>query len=183
MARYRRIRLVASAGALIAGVWGSTMALYADTDTAATGTFTTGTLDIGASPVSSVLTMSNMAPGDVVTAPLTVTNLGSLDLRYAMTSTTTGPLAVLLTGTVKEGVTTCSTAAFAASGTVLSSGGLSALTIGDPAVGAQAGDRNLAASAAEPLCFQVALPLATTTGQGQSGSASFSFVAEQTKNN
>ena len=53
-------------------------------------TFTAGTLNLTVSPTSAALTFSNMAPGDRVTAPINVTNSGSLDLRYAMTSHSIG---------------------------------------------------------------------------------------------
>ena len=51
-------------------------------------------------------------------------------------------------------------------------------------VGAQAGDRTLAGAASEVLCFQAALPSATTsTYQGATTTATFTFSAEQTQNN
>jgi hypothetical protein len=56
--------------------------------------------------------------------------------------------------------------------------------IGDPTTGSQAGDRTLAASANEVLCFSVILPLGTgNTSQGVTTTATFDFVAEQTANN
>ena len=56
--------------------------------------------------------------------------------------------------------------------------------IGDPATGAQAGDRTLAASGGDTLCFRVELPLATGNAfQGLTTTPSFGFESEQTKNN
>jgi hypothetical protein len=184
--RYRKARLVASSGVLIAGVWGSAMALFVDTESVASGNFTTGSVGIGVTPVSTSLTMSNMAPGDKVTAPVTVSNDGTLDLRYAMTTVSGGDaaLASTLAVAVRSGVASCTNGGFASSGTQVASGTLGALSMGDPAAGAQAGDRTLAPSTNEVLCFQVALPTtAASTLQGKTASATFTFAAEQTTNN
>jgi len=55
---------------------------------------------------------------------------------------------------------------------------------GNPAQGAQAGDRNLAVSASETLCFRVALPLSTGNAyKNAATTATFTFDAEQTANN
>jgi hypothetical protein len=95
-----------------------------------------------------------MAPGDEVTNPITVTNGGSLELRYAVTSTTTeNTLAGQLDLTIKTGVTTCTNGGFGASGN-------------------------------ETLCFNVELPASTgDTFQGLNTTATFAFQAEQTSSN
>ena len=89
--------------------------------------------------------------------------------------------------TIKSGVTTCSNAAWGADGSVLYTGDLDGTTgvlIGDPATGADPGDRNLLAGASEVLCFNVTLPLSTGTAfQAATSTATFTFDAEQTKNN
>ena len=166
------------------------LAVFTSTASVGSNTFSTGTVTISTSPVSALVTFSGMAPGDQVTNPITVTNTGSLALRYAVTSTTTeNTLAAQLSLTIKSGVTTCTNAAFGASGTVLygpTSLGTIAGTnvVGNPARGAQAGDRTLAAAANEVLCFNVSLPLATgNTFQGLTTTATFAFQAEQTANN
>jgi hypothetical protein len=176
-----------------------TSAIFTDSATMPSSTFSTGTVDIDLSDsdetnadnlVTSDITFSAMAPGDQVTAPITVTNNGSLDLRYAVTSTTTeNVLAAELDMTIKSGVTTCTDAGFGASGTVeYGAGDLGSTTgtnvIGNPTQGADAGDRTLAAGASEVLCFNVKLPLAATNAsQGVTTTATFDFQAEQTKNN
>lgn len=48
--------------------------------------FTTGTLDLGISPASGFITADNLEPGGSVTASLTVTNDGTLDLKYKCTT-------------------------------------------------------------------------------------------------
>ena len=153
-------------------------------------TFTTGTVDINTAPVSALVTFSDMAPGDQVTNPITVSNAGSLELRYAVTSTTTeNVLAAQLDLTIKSGVTTCTNAGFGADGTVLYGpldlGNTTAVNVvGDPAQGDQGSDRTLAAAGSEILCFNVSLPLSTdNTFQGLTTTATFDFQAEQTKNN
>lgn len=165
------------------------LALFTDQQSVGGNAFTTGTVDLVASPASAVLTMPAMAPGDQVTAPMTVTNSGTIEFRYALSSTTTEDvLASELQLTVKSGVTTCDDANWAATGAQLYQGILGSTTgiaiFGSSAQGAQAGDRTIAAGANEVLCFNVALPLsATNASQGKTTSATFTFDAEQTANN
>ncbi len=176
--------------ALAGGVFTlSSLALFTDSEDVTGNAFTTGSVDLTATPATAVVTAANMAPGDQVTAPLDVANTGTLELRYAMASTTTEDvLAAELDLTVKVGVTTCDDANWTADGTVLYSGVLgstaTSLALGDPTQGADAGDRVLAAGASEVLCFNVTLPLsASNAAEGQSTTATFTFEAEQTANN
>lgn len=185
--RWKKARVIASSGLVVGAVWGSSMALFTDTADSGTATFTSGTVDITATDASTSLSVADMAPGDAATAPITIGNAGTLDLRYAMTSAATGDTALraALTVTVKTGVTTCSNAGFSADGTQIATGDLDTVAFGDSAAGAQSGDRSLAAGASEVLCVQVTLPTGTsgTAPQGKTASATFSFAAEQTKNN
>lgn len=185
-------RLLASLAvlALAGGVFTvSSLALFTDSEDVTGNAFATGTVDLTAAPATAVVTASNMAPGDQVTSSLDVTNSGTLELRYSMSSSTTEDLlAGTLVLTVKSGVTTCDTANWTADGTVLYSGALGSTagvaTLGDVTQGAQAGDRVLAAGASEPLCFNVTLPLSAGSAiEGQSSTATFTFDAEQTANN
>ena len=167
----------------------SSLALFTDSENVTGNTFAVGSVDLVATPATAVVTAAAMAPGDQQTAPLDVANGGTLELRYAVTSVTTeDTLASELTLTIKSGVTTCDDANWAADGTVLYTGILgstgTATILGDVTQGAQAGDRVLAAGANEVLCVNVTLPLAATNAaQGQSTTATFNFVAEQTANN
>src|SRR5919108_2426045 len=96
------------------------LAVFTDTQSVASNTFSTGTIDISTSPTSALISFSNMMPGDQVTAPITVTNAGTDQLRYAVTSTTTeNLLAAQLDLTIKSGVTTCTNAGFGTDGTVI----------------------------------------------------------------
>lgn len=171
----------------------TTGAIFSDTQSVAANTFSTGTVKLGTSPSTAAITMANMAPGDSVTAALTVSNTGTLAMRYAVLSTSDAPdsnfLAAQLQMTVKNGVASCTTAGFAATGTVAYGPGVLGSTtgtkiVGDAASGAQTGDRTLAAGASEPLCMQVTLPIATGNAyQNKTTTATLRFDAEQTVNN
>jgi predicted ribosomally synthesized peptide with SipW-like signal peptide len=177
------VALLAAATLLV-----TSLALFTDTASVTGNTFTTGSIDISTTPATAVVAVPAMAPGDQDTAPLTVSNAGTLQLRYAVESTTTEDvLAAELVLTIKSGVTTCDDANWSATGTTLYSGRLGSVAgdaiIGSSAAGADAGDRVLAASANEVLCVNVTLPLSTTVGQGVTTTATLSFIAEQTSNN
>jgi hypothetical protein len=169
------------------------LSVFTDTASVPSNTFTTGSVDISTSPASALITYSGMAPGDKVTQPLTVSNNGSLQFRYAVTSLATNSdskgLRAQLDLRIKSGVTTCTNAGFDTDGTLLygpADLGSDPATnvIGDPAQGAQSGDRTLAASGSEVLCFQATLPLSTGNAyQNATTTATFSFEAEQTANN
>lgn len=167
----------------------SSFALFTDQVAVPGNAFATGNVDLTATPATAVVTASVMAPGDQVTATLNVDNTGSLEHRYSMTSQTTeDTLAAELDLTIKVGVTTCDDANWATDGTVLYTGPLgttgTALILGDPTSGDDAGDRTLAAGADEDLCFNVTLPLsAGNPFEGLSTTATFTFDAEQTANN
>ena len=190
--RPRRARQIALSVVVLVTAIGalsiSSLALFTDTETVTGNGFTTGTVDISAAPAVAVVTMPLAAPGDQVTAPLTVTNAGSLDLRYSVNSTTTEDiLAAELVLTVKSGVTTCDDANWAATGAVLYNGVLGTFAttqlFGSAAPGADAGDRTLTAGNNEVLCVNVSLPIGSTGPEGTTSTATFTFDAEQTKNN
>jgi spore coat-associated protein N len=181
------VGLLSSLGAVLTI---SALAIFTDTESVGSNTFTSGTIDISTSPTTALVAFSNMLPGDQVTAPITVTNAGANQLRYAVTSTTTeNTLAGQLDLTIKSGVTTCTNAGFAGSGSVVyATGDLGSTSgvnvIGNPSQGSQAGDRTLNGSANETLCFNVSLPLSSgNTYQNLTTTATFAFVAEQTANN
>jgi spore coat-associated protein N len=176
------------------GLIAATGSLAVFTDSAGVGSnsFTSGTVDISTSPTSALVTFSGMAPGDLVTNPLVVTNAGSLQLRYAISSSATNTdakgLKDQLTLTIKTiDVTTPGVPCDNFDGTQLYSGDLDGTTgalVGSNAQGSQAGDRTLNASANETLCFRVQLPSSTGNGfQNATTTATFTFDAEQTTNN
>ena len=181
-----------SVGALATTVTG---ALFTDSDAIAANEFATGDVDLTTSPTTSAVSMSNMAPGDTKYGSITVTNGGSLELRYALKSETTedvlaGQLDLTIWNETAEADTatdpTCSTTVPATTlynadvlGTVAGSN-----LIGDPAQGAQIGDRTLAAATNEVLCLKVELPTDTgNTFETKTTAATFTFGSEQTANN
>ncbi|HXF57149.1 MAG TPA: TasA family protein [Actinomycetota bacterium] len=182
----------AALGVLALLPWLVTQAIFTDSADVGSNTFTTGTVDISTSPASALVTYSNMAPGDSTTASLTVTNGGTLGLRYAISSSATNPdgkgLKDQLVLTIKTvDVTTPAAPCDNFDGTQLYSGDVDSTDgklVGDAAQGAQAGDRTLAAGASEVLCFRVALPVTTGNAyQSASTTVTSTFSAEQTANN
>jgi hypothetical protein len=172
---------------IIAGApWALTHAVFSDSQAVGGNTFSTGSVDISSSPTSALVTYSSMAPGDKVTAAITISNAGTLQMRYAMATSISGSTTLSdgLTLTVKSGVTTCSNAGFSTDGSQVYSGSLTSGSIGDASQGSQTGDRTLNASASEALCFQVQLPTSASNSlQSLSATATFTFSAEQTANN
>jgi len=179
---------------LLAGIGAfGVLSIFTGTANNPDNAFTAGAVEISTSPASAFITYSSMAPGDKVTQPLTVSNDGDLEFRYAVTSLATNAdskgLRAQLDLTIKSGVTTCTNDEFDTDGTVLygpdTLGSDPAIdVIGDPTQGEDAGDRTLAASADEELCFQVELPQGTGDAfQDATTTATFAFKAEQTTDN
>jgi spore coat-associated protein N len=193
--RRKRKRILLALGAVftVATLAGGVVSLAVFTGTAnvPANTFTTGSVIISTNPTTALVTFAAMAPGDQVTAPITVSNDGTLALRYAVSSVATNAdtkgLKDQLVLTIKSGVTTCDNANYAATGVQLYSGDLDSTAgklIGDAATGADPGDRTLASLANEVLCFHVSLPILTGDAfQAATTTATFTFAAEQTKNN
>lgn len=165
----------------------ASLALFTDSAPVDGNTIDTGTLDIAASPAIAALTLSNMFPGDSVTGSIVVSNSGTGELRYSMSSTVTETvLSGELSLKIKYGLTTCDEASMndPAQGTAVYDGVLSGAGFGDITPGTQTGDRTLASGTSETLCLQAALPLTSGNSfQGLSTTATFTFDAEQTKNN
>jgi hypothetical protein len=182
--RTRRRGIVALLGAVsLLTIGAGSVSLAQFTDSASsTWAFATGTIDVNTSPA--VLTAINaMMPGAISTQPLTVSNAGSGDLRYALSVAATNPLGTALQLTIKTEDAGGGCAAFTGT-SVLAATTLNGAGFGSSAQGANPGDRNLAAGTNEVLCFRVSLPLATGNAmQGVSSAATFTFDAEQTANN
>lgn len=179
---------VGTLGAVSSGAW------FTDSDTIGGNTFTTGTVQLDASPASAAFNVSNMAPGDVVYREITVANSGSLALRYAVTqSVGTGDTA--LAGVLDREVrtaSTCDAAGFNAGTAIATPGKVSTSTVfGNPdtaqtgTVGTVGADRVLAAGASEKWCVKVSLPTSvdnTYANKAITGGV-LTFTAAQTKNN
>ncbi|MBI1886014.1 MAG: hypothetical protein HYS09_06855 [Chloroflexi bacterium] len=168
------------------------LALFTDTASVPSNTFSTGTVDIATAPTSALVTFSSMAPGDTTTQSLVASNAGTLALRYAISGSATNAdakgLKDQLVLTIKTiDVTTPGTPCDNFDGTQLYTGDVDSTAgklVGDNTTGAQAGDRALSASASETLCFRVELPTGTGNAfQNATTTATFTFDAEQTANN
>lgn len=194
---HERRRLLMGIVVLVVALGGltslATGAFFTDSQSVSGNTFSTGTVKLGVTPATAAVTFSGMAPGDTVTAPISVQNSGTLSERYSVLSTTDATdanfLAAQLQMTAKTGVTTCTNAGFSGSGTSVYGPGVLGSTagtkvIGDAAQGSQTGDRTLAAGATESLCVQVTLPTSTGNSyQNKTTTATLKFDAEQTTNN
>jgi len=185
MSRSKQIRILAALGTLSGAAWAGTFASFTD-DASSTATFSAGTVDLVVGGDSddahdfASLSVTNMKPGDVTYAPLSVANTGSLGFSYALTGATTdtadtpaGLGAALRVAVKSVGTsTTCDAAAFTASADqVAASSAFSSVSTSD---------RSVASEASETLCFQVSFP--TDSGnalQGAATTATLSFTATQ----
>jgi len=178
------LTVLLSLGTLSGSTGRETLAHFT-TFAASTGNgFSAGTLHIGKSLASgTTLTMSNLLAGDSFDAQLDVANSGSLDLIYALTTTWTGSdslaSTVQLTIRVKTPAVACSDPVGSV-GTILYSGDMASAEVGNPLHGQDAGDRALAASTTESLCFRIVLPAAAPASLSNTNVApTFVFSAEQ----
>jgi hypothetical protein len=195
--RDRRRRFIATTAICALALVGigqlTTGALFEDA-AAATVSYATGDVEIEAngSAAATLTAAANLAPGDTVYRSINVTNVGSLDLRYAISGQTTAEvrnLSNVLRYTVYSGVSNaqCATGTVGG-GTALVSNlaiGLASVpVVGSSAPGDQ-GDITIAAGApASVLCVAMNLPLPTTSVYAL-GSATLrlQFDAEQTAHN
>ena len=188
---HKKILLALLGIGLLASLSGiASLAVFTDSAPVGGNTFSTGNVDITTAPTTALVTFSGMAPGDMVTNSIVVTNAGTLALRYAVSSTTTeNVLAAALDLTIRTvDVTTPGVPCDNFDGTLLygaadlgSTAGIN--VAGNPAQGSQAGDRTLSAAANETLCFNVTLPSSATGPTGTTTTATLTFSAEQTVNN
>ena len=182
--------LAASAATMATTLTG---AIWTDNLSVGSNAFSAGNVDIATTPTTAIVALSNMAPGDSTVGGVTVSNDGSLQLRYAISSTTTeNTLAAQLDLTIwdeneeADGGTDCNTTAPVTK--LYGPADLGATTetnlVGSPAQGSDTGDRVLNGGTTEVLCFLVALPSGTSnTFAGLGSTATFFFKSEQTSNN
>ena len=188
-------------GVLSFGSRAATQSLFTDTQSVGANAFTAGTVDISTAPVTALLSLNPMGPGDEVSNPITITNSGSLELRYSLQRSADNPDAKGLRDILRirvglKGGAGCDFPYYDSDGTATALSDDTQLyeglnfpatatdTVGSAAQGAQAGDRVVAASASEDLCFAVTMPLSTSNAyQGSLTTATFDFVSEQTTNN
>ncbi len=176
-----KARVLLCGGVLSAVIWAGTFATFTDSGTASS-TFTAGTLDLvvgGDTDDAYAFTsiqMGNMKPGDVMYAPLSIANTGTLGFDYTMATSATNAdtlgLAGQLTLGIKAVASTCDATTYGASSDVMDAGG--ALS------GAAIASRNLASAASEVACFRVELPSASDNSfQAATTIATFTLSATQ----
>lgn len=183
--RHRRRLLVAMLlVSSLATVGAGAMSLAVFTDTkASAGSWTAGTIVLGVAPTTA-FTATGMMPGDTGAQVIAVTDNGTSQLRYAMTTATTNADGKGLAAQMTLAITTGPIVSGACTGTSLYGGALSAAALGNPAQGADTGDRTVNAGATDNLCFQWTFPKASGNAfQSATTTATFTFAAEQTANN
>ncbi|UZN02488.1 TasA family protein [Cellulomonas sp. S1-8] len=204
----RRRRAWATGSILVLAAIGvtslTTSALFTDQDSL-TGTISTGTIVLTADGAQFTMPVGGLAPGGTVVAPVTLSNVGSLELRYAVSlsaATTTPGAGTAGTGDLRDQLrarvladATCTlTSAETAPvlgdtqtlvGTEFGQPATMTPIVGDPATGNQTGDRVLAGvTGAETLCVRVDMSRdADNTYQNTAAELTFQFDSEQTVNN
>jgi len=172
--------LLASSLATV-GAGAMSLAVFTDSK-ASTGAWTTGTIILGVAPATS-FNATGIMPGDTGTQVIAVSNTGTGQLRYAMTTAISGD-SKGLAAQMTLSITTGPIAAGVCTGASVYSGTLTAAALGNPAQGADAGDRTVNSAATDNLCFQWTFPKASGNGfQAAATNATFTFAAEQTANN
>lgn len=174
----RKVRAMLAIGPLVGLSWLGAYAAFTDSVDVTTS-FSTGSVQIRANDQTGTvaftsLTTSNMIPGTVRYAPLRITNAGTADFNYAMSTAVSG--STVLAGALNVGIkvvpsATCTSTEYNASRTVVY-----AETVG--LASAAIASRPLAAGASEFLCYRVELPSSANNSlQGLTTSATFTFNA------
>jgi len=193
MSNLTRILLVLmTVGVVATGLGVASNAIWTDSDEVDANLFTTGSVSLSTNPTTALVTFTSGAPGqDTTPQSLTVTNDGTMELRYAVTMTAdnadTKSLYAELDLTIREEDVDPTVPCDDFDGTPIYGPDLPFLLddnlIGNPTAGPDTGDRTLA-SGSEYLCFRVTLPdTAPNTVQAASTTAVFTFESEQTANN
>ncbi|TKR23827.1 hypothetical protein FA014_09135 [Cellulomonas hominis] len=181
----RRRRLVATAGILGMAALGMTSlvtsAIFTDNDDTGRSGIITGSVDVEAGEDAAfTLPPGNLAPGDEIYSPVTVTNAGSLALVYGVQYAATSD-AKNLAGTLSLDVYALPAAQCTAAGVDgatpigTSGAGLAGTATEIVPIG-----RSLISAAAEDLCVRVSVP--DTIGneyQNASADLQLTFAAEQ----
>jgi predicted ribosomally synthesized peptide with SipW-like signal peptide len=189
--RSARIRAGLALGAVVGIGTVATLAAWSDTVTA-TGSFSTGTLDLKLNDQDTTTALTSLAmtaakPGDSTYALLTVRNGGTVNFGYNWTtsSTNTGSGTPALNSVLTVGVASIGTAAYPDTGTVPTCNATTyaagTSVQGDAALSsnpAPATSRTLNTGRLEYLCVKAALPSSAAAGvQGQSSTMTMTVTA------
>ena len=192
-----RLRWVAVSTIVLAHLLGASLpfsgAFFAGQQDSSGNVFDTASVALSSDPGSALLAATGMLPGDTVHGLLTVSNTGTVPLRYAMTTSAGNADGKDLAGALRLAVRskTADPCEWQGGALISPPSGTVALreaTIGDPMPGSQSGDRILAAAGgpgdSEQLCFHLSLPADAGNGYSSaSTTATFTFIAEQTGHN
>lgn len=154
MSRSTRRQMVLRLAAVLGVAWLGAHTLVGHQATPA-ASFIKGNVDVNASLSSTDFNTSNLMPGDVRYEELTISNDGSLDLRYTLTTHATNPdgknLAGQLDAEARKVSRTCDAASFAAAtDTIAPASKLDVV--------ASTRERMLGAGTTETVCFRVSMP-------------------------
>jgi spore coat-associated protein N len=181
----KKVGLLLIGCALSAVVWAGTFATFTDSGTASS-TFTAGTVDLLVSAEAdddyafTSIEMSNMKPGDVKYAPLTLANAGTLGFTYTMATTATNADSKGLRDQLTLGVRKVANAAACDSAGVGYLASVDILTVTGALSAGAIASRSLTAGASEVACFEVKLPVASGDAfQAATTTATFTFSATQ----
>lgn len=181
----RKVKIVASLGILSSAVWAATFATFTDSATS-TSTFMAGTVDLTVNAevddayAFTSLESSNLKPGDVKYAPLTVANVGTLGYSYSMTSASDNTDTKALRDTLRLGAKLVANAAACDSAGVGYIASLTTVMAEGAIASAAISSRTLASPTSEVLCFKVELPSAAgDTLQAATTTTTMTFSATQ----
>ncbi len=178
-ARSRIGNLIASFATLVVASTGvytlSSTALFDDSD-AASMDVSSGWVDVALGG-STVVSLSNIKPGDVFFRAINVANVGSLDFSYAMTaSRPSGTGAPLVDAVQVEAWKTANAEACTAAG---HQGG-TRMTTSSSLTTLNATNPNLSAGTSETVCLRMTLPSSTPNGiAGKAATVTLTVASQQ----
>ncbi len=124
--------------------------------------------------------LGNMLPSDSFVGRLTISNQNNFAVRYSLTTSANNPDGKNLREQLMVEIKTAGTNCNQFDGQLLYHGSLGDTALGDPAFGAQPGDRQLAAHTSEVLCLRLTFPLSSGNAfMGATTSATMALHAEQ----
>lgn len=141
-------------------------ASFGDAETFGLNRASAATVAIGVGETTLPVDTSLLAPGDRVDGRVEIVNEGTLPLRYAVVAerdrSTVVSLLDVLDWSIWAGSSDAGCSPVPAPGDLLFSGSMSTdQIVGDPAIGADTGDRSLDPGQVDVLCFEVVLPVGT----------------------
>ncbi|HLZ28412.1 MAG TPA: TasA family protein [Chloroflexota bacterium] len=167
-------------GTLSGSVNHTTLARFTTVVDSTGNQFSAGTLQIGSGITTGVLSLGNLVPGDTFDALLHISNPGTLELTYSMTTAITAGSSTLANTYMDLSVRTTSADCAAADNPPLYTGSLAGAFFGSPLHANHLTNRHLLPSATDVLCFTVLLDPATPASQQNTDmTAEFTFAAEQ----